>query len=229
MKKNASFSVNSLQLKIIGFVLTLVGAVGITFFSGEGQEMTRLILEFISYPAVAIFAFLLAEGCRKTRDLKRYAIGLVMAAVAAEPFYDYACLGIWLDFGSANGQNFLFALLLCMLVMVFLQTALASEKWKWLMVGSLVLAVPFWAVITNVRFCGLAMLLTIVFGLLREKPKARLYVTLAVGTVLKVTAGLSALLLQFYNGERGNYPKYLFYALYPAMWAVLAMIKLLTV
>ena len=72
----------------------------------------------------------------------------------------------------------------------------------------------------------IAMILAAVFYLLRKNPKAMLITTLVVGTVLKVTGGLSALLIHRYNGEQGNYSKYLFYALYPVMWVVLALIKL---
>lgn len=206
--------------------MTLFGAVGITFFSGEGQETIRLVLEFISYPAIAIFAFLLVQGYEHTDDRRKYTLQLALSAVAAEPFYDYACIGKWLDYNAANGQNFLFALLMCQLILVFLKTAERSEKFKGFMIVSLFLAIPFWAMLSNIRFSGIAMILAAVFYLLRKNPKAMLITTLVVGTVLKVTGGLSALLIHRYNGEQGNYSKYLFYALYPVMWVVLALIKL---
>lgn len=226
MSKLKNLNLDSLKLKLMGYAMTLFGAVGITFFSGEGQEMIRLILEFISYPAIAIFAFLLVEGFEHTEDRKKYTLQLALSAVAAEPFYDYACIGKWLDYGSANGQNFLFALLMCQLILVFLKSAERSEKYKAFMLVSLFLALPFWAMLTNIRFSGIAMILTAVFYLLREKPKARDITALAVGTVLKVTGGLSALLIHGYNGERGSYSKHLFYGLYPAMWLILALVKL---
>lgn len=225
MNNLKTLSFDSLQMKLIGMVLTLVGAVGITFFSAEEQQMIRLILEFISYPAIAIFAFLLVEGCRNTENLRKYTIGLAIAAVATEPFYDYACIGKWLDYGSANGQNFLFALLMCQLVLVLLKTAERSEKYKMFMIVSLFLAIPFWAMLSNIRFSGIAMIMAALFYLLPKKPKAMLISTLIVGTVLKVTAGLSVLLIHRYSGKRGAYNKYLFYALYPAMWMLLAVMK----
>ena len=226
MSKLKSLSVNSLQLKIIGFVMTMIGALGIVFFSAEEQQMTRLILEFISYPAIAIFTFLLVEGFRHTAITRKYAFGLIAAAVVTEPFYDYACIGSWMNYGSANGQNFLFTLVLCLVILIFLQNAERSEKFKVFMIVSLLLVIPFWALLSNVRFSGIAMYLTAIFYLLREKPLARNIVAAVVCTVLKVTGGISILLIRGYNQERGSYPKYLFYALYPAMWIVLAMIKL---
>lgn len=226
MSKLSTLNFNSLQLKLIGYAMTLFGAVGITFFSGEGQETTRRILEYISYPAIAIFSFLLVQGCEHTDDRRRYTLQLALSAIAAEPFYDFACTGKWLDYNAANGQNFLFALLMCQLILVFLKTAERSEKFKGFMIVSLFLAIPFWAMLTNIRFSGIAMILTAVFYLLRKKPKAMLISTLVIGTVLTWTAGFSALFIHGYNGERGSYNKHLFYALYPAMWVVLALIKL---
>ena len=44
MNKLKSMMFDSLQLKLIGLAMTLIGAVGITFFSGAGQETIRLIL-----------------------------------------------------------------------------------------------------------------------------------------------------------------------------------------
>ena len=154
---------NSLQLKLMGYAMTLFGAVGIVFFSGEGQETIRLILEFISYPAIAIFVFLLVDGYERTEDKKKYKLQLALAAIAAEPFYDFACIGKWLDYGAANGQNFLFALLLCQLIIVFLKTAEQSVRFKNFMIVCLVLAIPFWAMLLNIRFSGIAMVLTVVF------------------------------------------------------------------
>lgn len=227
MSKLSTLNFNSLQLKLIGYAMTLFGAVGITFFSGEGQETIRLVLEFISYPAIAIFAFLLVQGYEHTDDRRKYTLQLALSAVAAEPFYDYACIGKWLDYNAANGQNFLFALLMCQLILVFLKTAERSEKFKGFMIVSLFLAIPFWAMLLNIRFSGIAMVLTVVFYLLRKNPKAMLITNIVVSTVLlKFTAGLSAPLIHGYNGERGEYSKYLFYALYPVMWVMLALIKL---
>ena len=74
MSKLSTMNFNSLQLKLIGYAMTLFGAVGITFFSGEGQETIRLVLEFISYPAIAIFAFLLVQGYEHTDDRRKYTL-----------------------------------------------------------------------------------------------------------------------------------------------------------
>ena len=228
MTKQRKYTLDSMQLKLIGIALTLVEAVALNFFSGEAQRTICNILQFISYPAIGIFVFLLVEGWHNTGSLKRYALGLALAAVAAEPFYDYACIGSWLNYGASNGQNFLFSLLLCLFVLELLRAAEQSQKWKGFMIVSLILAIPFWAIMTNFHLSGIAMLLTVIFRLLREKPKARFYTALIAGTAFKLTGGLCAIPVHMYSGHRGAYNKYLFYGLYPVMWAVLAAVKLFT-
>ena len=195
MNKLKSMMFDSLQLKLIGLAMTLIGAVGITFFSGAGQETIRLNLEFISYPAIAIFAYLVVEGHQKTENLRKYNIALLLCAIATEPFYDYACIGSWLDYGSANGQNFLFALLLCQFVILLLRTAEASENWKKLMIVSIFPAIPFWAMLSNVRFSGVAMLFTALFYLLRMKPRRRAELCDSMTKKRCAVLGLAALAL----------------------------------
>ena len=117
-------------------------------------------------------------------------------------------------------------LLMCLVILVFLQSAEQSKKFKGFMLVSLLVVLPFWSMLTNIRFSGIAMYMTAIFYLLREKPKARDITAAVVGTVLKVTGGVSVLLTRGYNQERGSYPKYLFYALYPTMWIVLTLVKL---
>ena len=117
MTQKTKYTLDSMQLKLIGLVLTLVEAVALTFFSGEEHRTISNILQFISFPAIGIFVFLLVEGWHYTENLRRYTLGIALAAAAAEPFYDYACIGKWLNYGEGNGQNFLFTLLLCLFVL----------------------------------------------------------------------------------------------------------------
>ena len=228
MRKLKQLTLNSFQLKILGFVLSVFGAVGAAFFTREEQYTGRMILEMISYPAVAIYAFLLTEGFRNTQDLKRYAISIGVAALVTEPFYDYACMGVWFDLGGSNGQNFLFSLVLGLFVLVLLRSIKPESKARIFMICSLVPAVFFWGFILNVRFGILTALLVIIYTLLREKIVARDVTAFVVGTVANFTGGLLVPLLRKYNGQRGDYNKYLFYAAYPALWAVLAIVKIFT-
>lgn len=41
----------------------------------------------ISFP---VFAFFIAEGCKKTHNIKRYLLRLFLISIISEPFYDFA-------------------------------------------------------------------------------------------------------------------------------------------
>ena len=55
-------------------------------------------LRVIGRLAFPIYCFLLTEGIRHTRDVRRYLSRLLFAAIVSEPIYDlvlYPCVGIW--------------------------------------------------------------------------------------------------------------------------------------
>ena len=72
-----------------------------------------LALRCVGRLAVPIFCFLMAEGCARTHDRKRYAARLLGFAVLSEPAFDLMCSGVWF---SPDEQNVLWTLLLGALV-----------------------------------------------------------------------------------------------------------------
>lgn len=224
MDKIKRISFSGLQLKLLGWIFTLCGAVGMAFFPGG---TVGGVLKLVSYLAMPIFGFLLVEGFRCTGNLERYFMTMAVTALISEPFYDYACNGVWLDFASMNGQNFLFALFLCQIELFFLNYLVGTKRGRIFQSVALVLGCMLWAFFLNIR-CGIYMTLIVgLFYLLRDRVKACYLSVAAVSIPLYFTPELALLPISRYNEERGIYNKYLFYALYPAMWAVLAGIKLL--
>lgn len=217
------YSLDGKKLKIIGWVFTVLGAVGLTFFR---DSVFGTVLIFLGQIALPIFAFLLVEGFMNTDNMERYFLSLAAAALLAEPFYDYACQGAWLDFSSATGQNPLFAFVLGLIEVFFLHHA--ATRGKRVSAVLMVIAAPLWAFVFNIHYGMTLMLLCGVFYLLREKKTARNWTAAAVGVVPYLTPALGIFPTALYSGERGEYPKYLFYALYPALWALLAVTRLAT-
>ena len=78
-------------LKILACVTMLVDHVALLF---GGSPWLRVIGR-LAFP---IYCFLLTEGIRHTRDVRRYLSRLLFAAIVSEPIYDlvlYPCVGIW--------------------------------------------------------------------------------------------------------------------------------------
>lgn len=215
------YSLDGRKLKIIGWMFTTLGALGITVCRGT---IAGTVFVYLGRIALPIFAFLLVEGFMNTDNMERYFLSLVAAALLAEPFYDYACQGAWLDFSSATGQNPLFAFVTGLIEVFFLHHAVTHGKTVSAVL--MVIAAPLWGFVFNIHYGITLMLLCGVFYLFREKKTARCWTAAAVGAIPYITPALGVLPTALYSGERGKYPKYLFYALYPVLWALLAVIRL---
>lgn len=89
------------HLKLIALTTMFIDHIGAIFF----PQVTLLrAVGRISFP---LYAFLIAEGCRYTRDRGRYALGLGAFALISEIPYDLALHPEFLEY-NLWGQNFLF-------------------------------------------------------------------------------------------------------------------------
>lgn len=219
------YPLNGLGLKCLGWAFTLCAVGGIMLPGGAAGA----ILSYLGYISLPIFAFLLVEGFRNTGDFRRYAITMVVAAVATEPFYDYACNGVWLDMVEVNGQNILFGLALGMVQLYFLKAMGTGSAGRILASGLMVLCSALWCFVLNVPGGALLQLMVGLFYLLKEHPRAMYASTGVLGLLFGGTPVLALPLVALYSGERGRFCKYIFYAAYPALWAGIAIVKLFAV
>lgn len=217
------YSLNGLGLKCLGWVFTLCAVGGIMLPGG----VPGAILSYLGYISLPIFAFLLVEGFRNTGDFRRYAITMVITAVVTEPFYDYACNGVWLDMVELNGQNILFGLALGMVQLYFLKAMGTGSAGRILASGLMVLCSALWCFLLNIPGGALVEVSVGLLYLLEDHPRAKYGSVGALGLLFGVTPVLALPLVACYNGQRGNYCKYIFYAAYPALWALVAIVKLL--
>ncbi len=220
-------SLNGFRLKLTGWAFTLCALLAAVLFPYESTGVPKLILSYLSYISLPIFAFLLVEGFAYTESMEKYIISVFLAALITEPFYDYVCIGSWLSLEGVNGQNILFALGFGLIQLWFLRymgTGSAGRKFASISLG---LGTACWMFILNVPGGMLIQLLVCVFYLLHDHPRARDLTAGALSLVFSGTGVLSLPLIHFYNGERGSYNKYIFYIAYPAAWAAAALIKLL--
>ena len=218
---------NSLHLKLLAMVTMLIDHMGLTLFP------YALWMRCVGRLAFPIFCFLMAEGCARTHDRKRYAARLLGFAVLLEPAFDLMRSGVWF---SPDEQNVLWTLLLGALVCWAMDWARTRpELWQRLPADAAI-AVGFilgqWG---NTDYGGWGVLLVVLFYLSREV-KGKWAIQL-VGTALfcwfcsawrvELLAMLALIPIFLYNGERGFSGKalqYGFYAFYPVHILILSIL-----
>ena len=229
------FGFTNNQLKIIAMVSMLCDHIGILFFPGLA------IFRIIGRIAFPIFAFMIAEGCRYTKNRAKY-LGMIAAmAVAFQVVYFVAMgslyQGILVTFslaiiliyaidGIVHAKKFrriLISLLAISFVVAFVfllprllvGTDFAIDYGIWgILLPIVVYFMPngFW------RFVGASLVLI----------ARALYYIFVVPMPLQWWSLLTILLLALYNGERGKAKmKYVFYIFYPAHLVILYGIAML--
>ena len=232
-----SFGFTNNQLKIIAMVSMLIDHIGVWFF--PDVEVFR-ILGRIAFP---IFAYMIAEGCRYTKNRAKY-LGLIAAmAVAFQIVYFVAMESLY--------QGILVTFSLAIITIYSIDTLLHTKK-----IGHCLLAVAALAAVAFFVFVLPILLKETdfdldygVWGILL--PVAvyflpnRLWRVIGMGILLVIRAihecfvpnslGLlqwfslvPILLLALYNGERGRAKmKYVFYIFYPAHLVILYAIEMI--
>ncbi len=200
-------------LKMIALVTMLIDHVGAVFF----PEL--IWLRYIGRISMPIYAFLLAEGYRKTHSFNRYALRLLLFALLSEVPYDLLFHGVVLEFGN---QNILFTLLTALLVMRLLDLS-AKKRNVFIFIGALVLiAAPYFL---HFDYGIYGVLVPLCFFLFQKYRgiDAIAFSALTYGRYLyngnftQVYAIAASIPILLYNGKRGVFSlKYLFYIIYPA-------------
>ena len=210
---------NSLHLKLLAAATMLVDHLGFTLFP------FALWMRCVGRLAFPIFCFLIAEGCARTHDRKRYAARLLGFAVLSEPAFDLMCDGVWF---TLDYQNVLWTLLLGALVCWAMDWAKTRpEPWQRLPADAAI-AVGFllgqWG---NPDYGGWGVLLVILFYLTREVRGKWAIQLVGLGLFcwfctpwrIELLGILAMVPICLYNGERGfsnRAVQYGFYAFYPA-------------
>lgn len=215
---------NATQLKIIGIVSMTIDHIGYFLF----PQMT--VLRVIGRLAYPIFAYMIAEGCRYTKNKARYFCTVLAIACA--------CSAVTYFVERSLYQS-IFATFSCAMLLIFaldaaVKTAERAEKIFWGICAA-VLVFLYFAVFqlrmipgfeTDYGFLGVITPVLVWLG----RSKAEKLSGLTVGLCL-LSAELGAVqfcslaavaLLYFYNGKRGNHSlKWAFYAYYPLHIAAL--------
>ncbi len=166
--------------------------------------------------AFPIFAFLLGEGFRHTRDVKKYSLRLAAFAVISEIPFNLVASG---SFFYLKHQNIFFTLLAGLLAL----RALEGSKPRVPRVVS-VLLISLAAEFFDTDYGAYGVLIIVLFYLTANRKSVR---NIICGTALlyQLTAPLALVPINFYNGKRGFGMKYMFYVFYPAHLTVLYLLS----
>jgi hypothetical protein len=205
-------------------------------------QTTLVILHSIGRIAMPIICFLIAEGFCHTRNVKKYALRLLVFALISQIPFNYWQSGNPFQVGFVGYLNVLFCLLLGLCALWVLKSQLKTLV-KFALVSLCILVSVFcdWPVF--------GVLWILAFGLNKNSFKRQaIWFSLAVIVCNLVSGGLSymagygvrftqlglflsLLLLPLYNGKRGGEflpswlsNKWIFYAFYPLHLLVIAFL-----
>lgn len=222
-----TLSLSSNQLKILGAVSMVIDHVGYLFF----PDMA--IFRILGRLALPIFAFMIAQGCRHTRNKLRYFSGVFLLAAACQLVY-------WFAMGSTF-MCILVTFSVAILLVYALQYSKRTPGLARLVFPAAVAAAWWLNQVLTIDYGFWGCLLPVFACLFQDAPKAldRLPVhvaALGVGLLIlaadrggvQIWALVTLPLLLLYSGRRGTLPmKYFFYIFYPAHLVVLQGLYLL--
>ena len=222
-------------LKIIASLCMLIDHTGAVF-----PESTPEYFRWIGRIAFPIFAYMVAQGCKHTRNINKYLLRLGIFAIVSEIPFDIALMHYYGVDGALNlNINFLSHTNVFYTLFLGVACIAAYEKFKqkmpaWLAISA---ALPFilaaFVLQSDYSVFGVGLILLLYIA--NPESKVARTVILAVGVIylyrfnlmLMLFALVSAALVFLYNGRQGPKVKWAFYVFYPAHISVLAVIWLL--
>ncbi len=212
------------QLKIIAMVTMTLDHMGLLLFPQVA------LLRWLGRLSMPIYAYMIAEGCRHTRNRKRYLLRLLGLGILCQVVY----------FVSMGSLYMCILITFSLSVGVILAAEWAGKKGEvvrfFTIVGAILLVrvicdvVPLWLPGTDyaIDYGTVGVMLPVLAYYGKTKPKRLALFALGLSCLAwdcggNQWLGLAALpLLALYNGQRGKYAMgKLFYVYYPAHLVVL--------
>lgn len=202
-------------LKMIACATMLTDHIGAVFFPDQ------ILFRMIGRAAFPIFAFLIAEGYRHTRNIMRYAGRLLLLAVLSEPCFDYLFYEQPVFWGH---QNVFFTLALGVLTLYF-----CDRTWSKSMKVANVVLMMLIAEVLRTDYNSMGILMIVFFFYFYEN-LWQMWLAVGAQNVLlmgrvQMFGALGLIPISFYNGKRGKDWKLFFYLFYPVHLIVLAVIR----
>ena len=179
------------------------------------------LFHFLGRITFPLMLFFLTEGMTHTRNVRRYALNLLLFAFLSEIPFDLALgSGIW----DISQQNVFFTLFLSLIAIY------AIRRWRKdpLLALGIAACCAAAAVFLQSDYSFKGILIACVMELLHEKKTHAYLFGCLTATLLspyEITALLALPAVHTYNGRRGRKLKYFFYIFYPAHLLLLFAIK----
>lgn len=218
------------QLKIIAMISMLIDHVGLVFFPNNP------VFRYIGRLSFPIFAFMIAEGCRYTKNRKKHLATILSMAIAYQLIY--------LIFLKDLYQGILVTFSLSIISIYSIEGFIRNKKtlYRLAMIASL-LFVIIWGVIFPLLFknegfavdydvWGIVLPILIYFMPDKKRKLIALAILLISMSLLSSSIQWFSLfvlpLLLLYNGKRGKANlKYLFYIFYPLHLVIIYAVAIL--
>ena len=216
-------------LKLIACAAMLIDHVTATFVDGTGVLWT--LGRGIGRLAFPIFCFLIVEGLFHTRDKKKYALRLLIAAFISEIPYDMMRFGTVWNFDSQNVMWTLLLGFLAIAMIEYVKTKFPGDMFKYNTFSCLSImlcgvAAMFFA--TDYTIFGVTLIVS--FYMFRGRKLANFLMLLLLIWMFYSNetiqfAGLMAYpFIMLYNGKKGMDDKYCLYAFYPVHMLILGLL-----
>lgn len=220
-------------LKMIAAVTMLIDHVGAVILGrylliGGYREDTLLYSVYMAVRMVGriafpIYCFLLVEGMKHTRDVKKYACRMAVFALLSEIPFDLALSAKVMD---VTYQNVFFTLLTGVLTMsafAYVREHITGKVLRVLLYGAAMLAGMAAAEFLRADYGATGVFCILVLYLLRNQKSLQMLGGCVV-FLWETTAPFAFIPIAFYNGRRGVRLKYFFYAFYPVHLLILYLI-----
>lgn len=215
---NNKFGLTSNNLKLIAAISMFFDHFGMVFFPYSS------IFRIIGRLAFPIYAFMIAEGCRHTRNKKRYFLTIALMATVFQLIYFFVLGDIY--------QGILVTFSLSIAIIFSVDSLIKSKSVQnWILMILVICAALFFGIAMPIIFEKEGFIIDYgVFGIFlpviiyfAPSKKSKLIFTAIFLAVMSIFSNpiqwwalLSVLLLALYNGERGKRKmKYFFYIFYP--------------
>jgi hypothetical protein len=234
-EKKKSKYMTAFELKSIALIAMVVDHVGLFFFP------SNLFLRVVGRIAFPIFAWLIANGARHTKNINAYIRRVFIFALISQPFFYLLNKKISVEYW---GLNVLFTFFLALIPIYIIQ-----KKKGWLLSTATTLICLFLAQVVHVDYGFLGVLSVILFYVFFERriplffSQTIIYLTpafiayveqkyslplnpLILSSYIEPFAIFALIFIFLYNQTEGWKAKYFFYVFYPAQYVLMYLIKI---